>query len=72
MVLSFLFIDNDSDHWLIDDAVRGVVSRHGDSACRALVSVVICGVLIVPGNGPVLDVRGYDGSGLPTPPTLNY
>ena len=56
----------------MDDAVRGEVSRDGDSVCRARVSIVICGVLSVPGDGPVLDVWRYDGSGIPTPPELIY
>lgn len=33
---------------------------------------IICGALSVPGDEAVLDVRGYNGSGLPTPPELIY
>jgi hypothetical protein len=53
------------------DAVKGEASRHGGSACQARVTI-ICGVLSVPGNGAVINVWGYDRSGLPTPPELIY
>src|SRR5258706_2904032 len=43
VVLTFVFLDNDlwrSEYWLIDDAVRAVVSRDG-GAGRARVSITI-------------------------------